>query len=79
MVASVFRLFGFWEFGKRAGGSTARPGPTAPAAYSEALLASWVPPLPEIRAAAGSVKPLIEEAKSDVATFLDRVYLNQQC
>lgn len=79
MVASVFRLFGYWEFGKRAGGSTAHPGHATPAAYSEALLASWVPPPPEIRAAAGPVKPLTEEAKSDASAFLDRVYLNQQC
>ena len=79
MVASVYRLFGYWEFGKRAGGSTVHPGPAAPAAYSEALLASWVPPLPEIRAAARPVKPLIEETKTDVAAFLARVYVNQQC
>ena len=68
MVASVFRLFGYWEFGKRA----------APAAYSEALLAGWVPPLPEI-GAARPAKPLTEEVKSDVTAFLARVYLNQQC
>lgn len=69
MVAGVFRLFGYWEFGKRAG----------PAAYSEALLASWVPPLPAIQAALVAPKPLTEEAKSDVRAFLARVYLNQQC
>ena len=82
MVGNVFRLyrlFGYLEFGKRAGVSTVSPGPAAPAAYGEALLAGWVPPLPEIRATAGQVKPLIEEAKSDVAAFLARVYLNQRC
>ena len=70
------RILGVRQAGR---GSTVHPGPAAPAAYSEALLASWVPPLPEIRAAAGPVKPLIEETKPDVAAFLARVYLNQQC
>jgi hypothetical protein len=79
MVASMFRLFGYWEFGKRAGGSTAQLRLAAPTAYCEALLASWVPLLPEIRAAAGPDKPLTKEAKSDVQAFLERVYRNQQC
>ena len=75
----MFRLFGNWGFDKRTGGATLHPGPAVPAAYSEALLASWVPPLPYFRAAVGPVKSLIVEAKSDVASFLERVYLNQRC
>lgn len=34
---------------------------------------------PGSRAAAQPVKCLIVEAKSDVASFLERVYLNQRC
>jgi hypothetical protein len=79
MVASMFRLFGYWEFGKRAWGSSAQLRPAAPAAYCDALLASWVPSLPEIRAVAGQDKPLTNEAKSDAEAFLARVYLNQRC
>ena len=78
MVANVFRLFGFWQIGKRAGGSAVRPGPASPAAYAEALLAGWVPPLSEIPVHTDPAGPATEE-QSDNADFLARVYLHQQC
>ena len=80
MVASMFRLFGFWEFGRGAGGSAAAPLPDSPpAAYSEALMAGWVPPLAEIRAEADIAIPAAADEEPDGADFLARVYLHQEC
>ena len=81
MVADMFRLFGFWEFGRGAGGSAAAPSrpDSPPAAYSEALLAGWVPPLSEVRVEADPVTPASEDEESDSADFLARVYLHQEC
>jgi hypothetical protein len=78
MVANVFRLFGFWQIGKRAGGSAVRSSPGSPAAYAEALLAGWVPPLSEILVHTDAAEAATEE-QSDNADFLARVYLHQQC
>jgi hypothetical protein len=78
MVANVFRLFGFWQIGKRAGGLAVRPGRASPAAYAEALLAGWVPPPSEIPVHTEPVGSATEE-QSDNADFLARVYLHQQC
>ena len=77
-MASVFRLFGFRESGKRVGGASFRARPAQPAADAEALLAGWVPPQPEVQA---RVSPIgrADEEKSDIAAFLARVYSNQQC
>ena len=80
MVANVFRLFGFWQFGKRrAGGSAVSPGPVSPAAYAEALLAGWVPPVAEIRVETEPVRPATEDEAPEGADFLTRVYLHQRC
>lgn len=74
----MFRLFGFLESGKRVGGASLRARSAQPAAYAEALLAGWVPPLPEVKARTGPIERAVEE-KSDIAAFLARVYRNQQC
>lgn len=78
MVACVFRLFGFWEIGKRAGGSASGACPGSPSAYAEALEAGWVTPFPEIEVRAEVVRPEPDES-CDIGAFLDRVYRNQQC
>jgi hypothetical protein len=80
MVASMFRLFGFWEFGRRAGGSAIDASRAAsPTAYTEALLAGWVAPLSEFHVEADPVTPATEDEEPDSADFLARVYLHQEC
>lgn len=74
----MFRLFRFWESGKRVGGASFRARPAQPAAYAEALLAGWVPPLPEVQARIGPIEQAIEDTL-DSAAFLARVYLHQHC
>lgn len=73
-AANVLRRFSFLRFSKPA----ARSALASAAAYAEALLAGWVPPLPEIRARIDPGGRAVDE-KSDGAAFLARVYLNQQC
>lgn len=74
----MFRLFGLRESGKRVGGVFFRVRRAQPAAYAEALQAGWVSPLPEAQARIIPVERGVEE-KSDIASFLARVYRNQQC
>ena len=74
----MFRLFGYSEFAKAVGETVARPDSNSPAAYAEALFAGWVPPPPEIRYQVDPAAPASEE-NGDIAAFLDRVYLNQEC
>ena len=74
----VFRLFGLWESGARVVETPARSRPGTPGAYAEALLAGWVPPMPEARTQ-DHAATLTTEEKADIADFLARFYLNQQC
>lgn len=67
----MIRLFGF-----PAPGSGVRA--ESPAGYAEALLAGWVPPLPEARVRTEASTRAGNE-KSDTTAFLARVYLHQQC
>lgn len=78
-MTDVPRWLAFLEHDWRAEGlfGGARPAPS-PAAYTDALLAGWVPPHSEIPVEAGSTRPASGE-KPDVAAFLSRFYLNQQC
>lgn len=77
-MTDVSGWFAFLEHDWRAeslyGG--ARPAPPAP--YTDALLAGWVPPHPEIPVDADFTRPASGE-KPDVAAFLSRFYLNQRC
>ena len=80
MAASIFGLFGRWEFGKSAEDLTVRPRlrPEPPSAYAEALSAGWVPPLPEVPLVPRSAgRATCDEADSE--QFLARVYLHQEC
>lgn len=70
-MANMISLFGFWASGKQARRESR-------AGYAEALLAGWVPPLPEVRVRIEAATRATEE-KSDTMAFLARVYLHQQC
>ena len=66
----MFRFFGFRKRGRKA----AAP-PQNPEAYSEALLAGWVPP-PEGGAPESHTEPA--EAQQQDDAVLERYYQNQQ-
>ena len=78
MTAGVFRLFGYWEPGKRAESLPSHSRPVARSEYADALSAGWVSPPPEVPVTTPSViQPGSQEV--DAEEFLSRVYLYQQC
>ena len=78
MTAGVFRLFGYWELGKRAENLPDRGRPIARGEYADALSAGWVSPPPEVPVETRSVIQTISQ-EVDAEEFLSRVYLYQQC
>lgn len=78
MTASVFRLFGSWEFGKFAENLPDRPRPVSRDEYADALSAGWVPPVPVANVA---MRPAMQTGSPalDAEDFLTRVYRYQQC
>ena len=66
----MFRFFGFRKRGRKAVAA-----PQNREAYSEALLAGWVPP-PDARAPESQTEPAPAEQQDDAV--LERFYRNQQ-
>jgi len=76
MEATLFRFIRFRRRGKRADAARGKPSPN-PEAYSDALLAGWVPPPPAGEAhaeAAGDAAAATE----DGTALVERFYRNQQ-
>lgn len=65
-MANVWRWFGFKE------------AKECPGYGAEVLQASWVPPQPQAIVMAGALGPAAEDTL-DIAAFLARVYVNQEC
>ena len=78
MTQIMSRLFSLFARRKRSGDRPDDPDPARPAAYGDALDAGWVPPLPEMPAAGGTVMPPPEE-QPDAEATLARYYPNQDC
>lgn len=72
----MFRFFAFRKRGKRADAARSKPSQN-PEAYSDALLAGWVPPPPAGEAHAEAAGDAAAPSE-DSATLLERFYRNQQ-